>query len=64
MNNEGSPCKICPIYKIIKKTQKSEVIKHLQLAEREILLAIRAGLSAKLKITESKLKKVEINWKK
>jgi len=63
MNNEGSPCEICPIYKIIKKTQKSEVIKHLQLAKREILLAIRAGLSAKLKITESKLKKVEINWK-
>jgi len=56
-------CEICPLYRLLSRVVGSEAVGHLRQARKEVLLALRSMLDARIEALEKKaarLEKIEV----
>lgn len=52
-------CGLCPIHRLLSRLAGSEAVQHLLRAKKEVLLALRAALDARIEALEEKAQRLE-----
>lgn len=52
-------CEICPLYRLLSRFAGSEAVDHLLRARKEVLLAVRSVLDARIDALERKRERLE-----